>query len=48
LDTGVTAAGVGVVLNLAVWFGHKVIFPKRRIGLSRCCLLQKLHFPIPA
>lgn len=25
--TGVTAAVVGVVLNLAVWFGHKVVFP---------------------
>ena len=27
--TGVTAAVVGVVLNLAVWFGHKVMLPDK-------------------
>ncbi|MFZ1983046.1 MAG: chromate efflux transporter, partial [Desulfatitalea sp.] len=31
--TGVTAAVVGVILNLAVWFGHKVILPDGGIDL---------------
>jgi len=31
--TGVTAAVVGVVLNLAVWFGYKVILPVSGIDL---------------
>jgi chromate transporter len=51
--TGVTAAVVGVVLNLAVWFGHKVIVPDGgpdffAIGsaIVSLILLQKLHFPI--
>jgi len=51
--TGVTAAVVGVVLNLAVWFGLKVILPASGVdffalfaaGLS-LLLLQKFHFPI--
>ena len=51
--TGVTAAVVGVILNLAVWFGHKVILPET--GLDGFALasatislvvLQKFHFPI--
>jgi chromate transporter len=44
---------VGVVLNLAVWFGYKVIMPNSGIdffaGISAVIsllLLQKLHFPI--
>ena len=51
--TGVTAAVVGVVLNLAVWFGYKVISPINGIdlfaGISAVIsllLLQKFHFPI--
>jgi len=51
--TGVTAAVVGVVLNLAVWFGYKVILPEdgfdifalASAGIS-LVLLQKFHFPI--
>ena len=51
--TGVTAAVVGVVLNLAVWFGHKVLLPNGDVdffalactGIS-LLLLQKFHFPI--
>ncbi|MCF8051866.1 MAG: chromate efflux transporter [Desulfobacterales bacterium] len=51
--TGVTAAVVGVVLNLAVWFGHKVMLPDggpdlfavASAGVS-LVLLQKFHFPI--
>lgn len=54
--TGVTAAVVGVVLNLAVWFGYKVIWPNGlsadldffvliSAGLS-IILLQKFHVPI--
>jgi chromate transporter len=50
---GITAAVVGVVLNLAVWFGHKVIGPKDGIdGFVLVCavlslvLLQKFHLPI--
>jgi chromate transporter len=51
--TGVTAAVVGVVLNLAVWFGHKVILPDSGPDLFAVAsaavsltLLQKFHFPI--
>ena len=51
--TGVTAAVVGVILNLAVWFGYKVIWPADGVdlyaliasGLS-LVLLQKYHLPI--
>jgi chromate transporter len=51
--TGITAAVVGVVLYLAVWFGLKVILPDAGVdffaliaaGLS-LLLLQKFHFPI--
>ena len=51
--TGVTAAVVGVVLNLAVWFGHKVILPNGSpdifavaSAVASIVLLQKFHFPI--
>ena len=51
--TGVTAAVVGVILNLAVWFGTKVIFPDAGFdgfalasAALSLVLLQKLHFPI--
>jgi chromate transporter len=51
--TGVTAAVVGVVLNLAVWFGHKVILPDGGVdlfalasGAASLALLQKFHLPI--
>jgi len=51
--TGVTAAVVGVVLNLAVWFGHKVIFPNGTVdGVALVAavlslgLLFKYHLPI--
>lgn len=51
--TGVTAAVVGVVLNLAVWFGHKVILPDGSLDIFAVvsavvslALLQKFHFPI--
>ncbi len=51
--TGVTAAVVGVVLNLAVWFGHKVILPNGVLdvfavvtGVVSLALLQKFHCPI--
>ncbi len=51
--TGVTAAVVGVVLNLAVWFGYKVILPSNGIdlfGLTSAVisllLLQKFHLRI--
>ncbi len=51
--TGVTAAVVGVILNLAVWFGYKVIRPDSGIdlfaGISAVIsllLLQKFHLPI--
>ena len=44
---------VGVVLNLAVWFGHKVLLPNGGIdlfaivsALASLVLLQKFHFPI--
>jgi len=51
--TGVTAAVVGVILNLAVWFGYKVILPDAGIDLFALIaavvslvLLQKFHFPV--
>ena len=51
--TGVTAAVVGVILNLAVWFGYKVILPAAGIDFfalasaaASLVLLQKFHFPI--
>jgi chromate transporter len=51
--TGVRAAMVGVVLNLAVWFGHKVILPDGGIALFvllsagvSLVLLQKFHLPV--
>jgi hypothetical protein len=51
--TGVTAAVVGVVLNLAVWFSHKVMLPNGSPDLFAVAsavislvLLQKFHFPI--
>ena len=51
--TGVTAAVVGVILNLAVWFGFKVILPDAGIDLYALVsaivslvMLQKFHFPI--
>jgi len=51
--TGVTAAVVGVVLNLAVWFGNKVILPDGgvdlfalAVGIVSLALLQRFHLPI--
>ncbi len=51
--TGVTAAVVGVVLNLAVWFGHKVLLPDGGVdyfavatAVVSLVLLQRFHFPI--
>ena len=51
--TGVTAAVVGVVLNLAVWFGYKVILPEGGVDIFALisaavslALLQKFHLPI--
>lgn len=51
--TGVTAAVVGVVLNLAVWFALKVIVPKAGVDLFAVAtaaialiVMQKYHFPI--
>ncbi|MBT3807467.1 MAG: chromate efflux transporter [Desulfobacula sp.] len=52
--TGVTAAVVGVVLNLAVWFGYKVILPSGEgldvyalvSAIISLLLLQKYHVPI--
>ncbi len=51
--TGVTAAVVGVVLNLAVWFGYKVILPNGGVDFFALisaavslALLQKFHMPI--
>lgn len=51
--TGITAAVVGVVLNLAVWFGHKVIVPDGQTDLFAMgaaivslVLLVKFHVPI--
>ena len=51
--TGVTAAVVGVILNLAVWFGHNVLLPGGVIDwfavsltVVSLVLLQKFHLPI--
>jgi len=51
--TGVTAAVVGVILNLAVWFGYKVILPEAGVdwfalvsAIVSLVLLQKFHFPV--
>ncbi len=52
--TGVTAAIVGVVLNLGVWFGIKVLFPQGgaldffalAAALVSLMLLQKYHLPV--
>ncbi|MFO7643152.1 MAG: chromate efflux transporter [Desulfosarcina sp.] len=51
--TAVTAAVVGVILNLAVWFGHKVILPDSGIdlfalisALISLLLMQKYHLPV--
>jgi chromate transporter len=51
--TGVTAAVVGVILNLAVWFGYKVILPEAGVdgfamvaAVVSLLLLQRFHFPI--
>ncbi len=51
--TGVTAAVVGVVLNLAFWFGHKVILQNGGLDIFAVvsavlslALLLKFHFPI--
>ncbi|MFH0728314.1 MAG: chromate transporter [Pseudomonadota bacterium] len=51
--TGVTAAVVGVILNLAVWFGYKVILPDSGIdffaiiaAVVSLVLLQKFHMPV--
>ncbi|MGD9826071.1 chromate efflux transporter [Desulfobacter sp.] len=50
---GVTAAVVGVVLNLAVWFGYKIFFPANGMDFFAVAaagvsflLLQKFHLPI--
>lgn len=50
---GVTAAIVGVILNLAVWFGYKIFFPDSGMdffAMASACislfLLQKYHIPI--
>ena len=51
--TGITAAVVGVVLNLAVWFGLKVIWPNGTTDLFAMgaaiislVLMVKFHLPI--
>ncbi|GAB6904936.1 chromate efflux transporter [Desulfosarcina cetonica] len=51
--TGVTAAVVGVILNLAVWFGHNVVWPASGVDpfalasmAISLVLLQRFHFPI--
>ena len=51
--TGITAAVVGVVLYLAVWFGHKVIVPNEMVEpfamvsvILSLVLLVKFHLPI--
>lgn len=51
--TGVTAAVVGVILNLAVWFGLKVILPGGTIdwfsllsAMLALLLLQKYHWQV--
>ena len=51
--TGVTAAVVGVILNLAVWFGSQVLYPHAELdgfalvaAVLSLVLLQSFHFPI--
>ena len=51
--TGITAAVVGVMLNLAVWFGYKVILPDNALdsfalvsAIVSLVLLQRFHLPI--
>ncbi|MGD8208310.1 MAG: chromate efflux transporter [Desulfobacterales bacterium] len=51
--TGITAAVVGVMLNLAVWFGHKVILPDNALdsfalvsAIVSLVLLQRFQLPI--
>jgi chromate transporter len=51
--TGVSAAVVGVVLNLAVWFGHKALLPDGGFDLFvllsagvSLVLVQKFHLPV--
>jgi chromate transporter len=51
--TGVTAAVVGVILNLAVWFGIKVMLPDGAIDLfallsaaTALVFILKWHVPI--
>ncbi len=51
--TGITAAVVGVVLNLAVWFGLKVIWPQGAVdpfavmaAILSLALLLRFHMPI--
>ena len=51
--TGITAAVVGVMLNLAVWFGHKVIWPDNMVdffalgsAIVSLMLLRRFHLPI--
>ena len=51
--TGVTAAVVGVILNLAVWFGFKVMLSGGEIdffalasALISLLLMQKFHLPV--
>ena len=54
--TGVTAAVVGVILNLALWFGLNILFPESgrvdgfALGttLISFVLLRSFHLPIPA
>ena len=51
--TGITAAVVGVILNLAVWFGHKIIWPPSGVdgfalaaAIVSLTLLLRFHLPI--
>ena len=51
--TGITAAVVGVMLNLAIWFGHKVIWPDNTVdffasvsAIVSLVLLRRFHLPI--
>ena len=50
---GITSAVVGVILNLAVWFGHKVILPGGALyffalvsAIVSLVILQRFHLPI--
>jgi chromate transporter len=51
--TGVTAAVIGVILNLAVWFGYNVLLPDTKLDffavvmtILSLILLRKFHLPI--